>query len=153
MPENMNPDSNNRQVQKAEPRQNQANRQSGNKNYKGYHNKRGQSGSGENVARNLQQPKSGNSENKIQSNKGQNMKSAGQQPRQQQNRQDPQNRSANSSQNRGAHRGYNKSKNNRFEDKKINAIETVDDISMDILRIEKEIELEIKEIAAMTLGV
>lgn len=90
---------------------------------------------------------------KPQPNKSQTAKGTGQQPKPlQQNRQEPQNRNS-SSQNRGTHRNYGKSKNNRFDDKKINAIETVDDISADILRIEKEIELEIKEITAMTLGV
>ena len=54
----------------------------------------------------------------------------------------------------GGHKPHNRSRNynNRFEGKKLPAIETVEDIASDISRIEKEIELEIKEIGTMTLG-
>ncbi len=57
-------------------------------------------------------------------------------------------------QSRSGHKGYGRSKsyNNRFDNKKLPAIETVEDIAADISRIEKEIQLEIKEISAMTLG-
>ena len=56
-------------------------------------------------------------------------------------------------QNRGG-KPHNRPKNygNRFEGKKAPAVETVADIAADISRIEKEIELEIKEIGAMNLG-
>lgn len=56
--------------------------------------------------------------------------------------------------NKGIHKNFNKSKNhnNRFEGKKIHHVETVEDIKSDMARIEKEIELEIEEISAMTLG-
>ena len=54
-------------------------------------------------------------------------------------------------QNKGGHKPHNRYKN-RFEGKKLPAIETVEDIAADISRIEKEIELEIKEIGTMTLG-
>ncbi|MBE7057268.1 MAG: hypothetical protein E7388_07520 [Ruminococcaceae bacterium] len=56
--------------------------------------------------------------------------------------------------NKGGHKNFNKNKNysNRFEGKKIQHVETVEDIKSDMARIEKEIELEIAEIGAMTLG-
>lgn len=54
-------------------------------------------------------------------------------------------------QNKGGHKPHNRYKN-RFEGKKLPAIETVEDIAADISRIEKEIELEIREIGTMTLG-
>jgi len=40
----------------------------------------------------------------------------------------------------------------KFDKTKIKEIETVEDISEDILRIEKEIELEVREISALKMG-
>ena len=152
MPENINLDQSGHQGHRTEPRQNQSNRQNGARNYRGYYNKKGTAGAGESAGKPSQPPKSGNAERVPQANKGQNAKNGGQPSKPQQSNRQEQPRNA-AAQNKSAHRPYNKPKNHRFDEKKINAIETVDDISADILRIEKEIELEIKEIAAMTLGV
>ncbi len=53
----------------------------------------------------------------------------------------------------GSRQGYShQSSASRFNSNRIRAVETAEDIKADIMRIEKEIELEIKEIRSMRLG-
>ena len=115
------------------------------------------------MAENNNQPrpqgqKNGGYQNRNRNYQNKNRSSKNNRPQQNNNAQtQPQNQNGeeqHKQQNRGAHKPYNRSKNhnNRFEGRRLPAIETVEDIAADISRIEKEIELEIKEIGTMTLG-
>ena len=48
--------------------------------------------------------------------------------------------------------GFRQNRNNNFNRNKPRALETIEDVKQDIIRIEKEIELEIREIKNVKLG-